>query len=176
MHSLRKSADDLMVQYAHYHRDRRNILTHLVGIPLIVFAIFLFLVWPLMTLGAVPITAAWVVWLVGAVWYLTRGQRALGVATSVATAVLCALAHATAAWLSTQPEAAAPWVWALGVFVVGWIFQFVGHFWEGKKPAFADDLVGLLVGPMFVVGDVFMRWGVWRELDEQIAIQAGPLR
>ena len=67
MHSLRKSADDLMVQYAHYHRDRRNILTHLVGIPLIVFAIFLFLVWPVVTLGAVPITAAWVVWLVGAV-------------------------------------------------------------------------------------------------------------
>lgn len=176
MHSLRKSADDLMVQYAHYHRDRRNILTHLVGIPLIVFAIFLFLVWPVVTLGAVPITAAWVVWLVGAVWYLTRGQRALGLTTAVCTAVLCALAHGTAAWLSTQAEGAAPWVWALAVFVVGWIFQFVGHFWEGKKPAFADDLVGLLVGPMFVVGEVMMALGALTPLRHTIEAQAGPTR
>jgi uncharacterized membrane protein YGL010W len=39
MISLFRSAPELMVQYAHYHRDRRNILTHLVGIPLIVLSI-----------------------------------------------------------------------------------------------------------------------------------------
>ena len=176
MHSLRKPADELMVQYAHYHRDRRNIATHLIGIPLIVYAIFLFLVWPVVSLGAMPITAAWLVWLLGAAWYLTRGQRALGLATVAATAVLCALAHGTAAWLSTQPDGAAPWVWALGVFVVGWIFQFVGHFWEGKKPAFADDLVGLLVGPMFVVGEVLMTLGALTPLRHTIEAQAGPTR
>ena len=90
MHSLRKPADELMVQYAHYHRDRRNIATHLVGIPLIVFAIVLFLTWPVVTIAEVPITAAWIVWLLAAAWYLTRGQRALGLATAVATALLCA--------------------------------------------------------------------------------------
>ena len=39
MISLFRSAPELMVQYAHYHRDRRNIATHLVGIPLIVLSI-----------------------------------------------------------------------------------------------------------------------------------------
>jgi len=39
MISLFRSASELMVQYAHYHRDRRNIVTHLVGIPLIVLSI-----------------------------------------------------------------------------------------------------------------------------------------
>ena len=29
----------LLTQYATYHRDRRNIQTHLVGVPIIVFAI-----------------------------------------------------------------------------------------------------------------------------------------
>ena len=38
----------------------------------------------------------------------------------------------------------------MGLFVVGWIIQFVGHHYEGKKPAFVDDLVGLLIGPLFV--------------------------
>jgi hypothetical protein len=34
-----RKATELMVQYAAYHRDRRNILSHFVGVPLIVFAI-----------------------------------------------------------------------------------------------------------------------------------------
>ena len=34
-----RPAIELMVQYAQYHRDRRNIITHFIGIPLIVFAI-----------------------------------------------------------------------------------------------------------------------------------------
>ena len=31
-----RNATELMVQYAAYHRDRRNIITHFVGLPLIV--------------------------------------------------------------------------------------------------------------------------------------------
>jgi uncharacterized membrane protein YGL010W len=176
VHSLRKPADELMVQYAHYHRDRRNIATHVVGIPLIVFSIFLFLTWPLVTLGDAPVTAAWVVWVLGAAWYLSRGQRALGLATAAVTAALCVMAHSTSHWLLAQPDMGAPWVWALGCFVVGWVFQFVGHFWEGKKPAFADDLVGLLVGPMFVVGEVMMALGALSPLRHTIEAQAGPTR
>ena len=42
----------------------------------------------------------------------------------------------------------------IGAFVVGWIVQFVGHWFEGRKPAFVDDLVGLMVGPLFVVAEV----------------------
>lgn len=35
---------------------------------------------------------------------------------------------------------------AAGMFTVGWTFQFVGHAFEGKKPAFLDDRRALLVG------------------------------
>lgn len=38
------------------------------------------------------------------------------------------------------------WQWALGLFIVGWIFQFVGHIFEGKAPAFFSDPRFLLVG------------------------------
>tara|TARA_B100000925_G_scaffold291892_1_gene282240 strand:- start:9168 stop:9530 length:363 start_codon:yes stop_codon:yes gene_type:complete len=38
----------------------------------------------------------------------------------------------------------------LAIFVVGWIFQFVGHKIEGKKPSFIEDLLFLLVGPVWV--------------------------
>ena len=39
------------------------------------------------------------------------------------------------------------WQWALGLFVVGWIFQFIGHAFEGKAPSFFKNPVFLLVGP-----------------------------
>lgn len=51
---------------------------------------------------------------------------------------------------------------ATGMFTVGWTFQFVGHFFEGKKPSFVDDKRQLVVG--------FLWWlkktGVGVELSE----------
>lgn len=41
------------------------------------------------------------------------------------------------------------WPVALGMFVAGWLFQFVGHAIEGKPPEFFHDWRFLLVG---------MRW------------------
>ncbi len=38
------------------------------------------------------------------------------------------------------------WPLALGLFVLGWIFQFVGHYVEGKPPEFVHDWRFLLVG------------------------------
>ncbi|MFO0325387.1 MAG: Mpo1-like protein, partial [Burkholderiales bacterium] len=36
-----RTAEQLLVQYAAYHRDRRNIATHFVGVPVIVFSVVL---------------------------------------------------------------------------------------------------------------------------------------
>lgn len=38
------------------------------------------------------------------------------------------------------------WVYAAGLFVVGWILQFVGHAFERKEPEFFHDWRFLLVG------------------------------
>jgi uncharacterized membrane protein YGL010W len=35
---------------------------------------------------------------------------------------------------------------AVGLFTTGWGFQFVGHWFEGKKPSFVDDKRMLLIG------------------------------
>jgi uncharacterized membrane protein YGL010W len=39
------------------------------------------------------------------------------------------------------------WMFSLGLFVVMWILQFIGHHVEGKKPSFFEDLRYLLIGP-----------------------------
>jgi uncharacterized membrane protein YGL010W len=38
------------------------------------------------------------------------------------------------------------WLVAVALFAVGWIFQFVGHAFEGKPPEFFSDWRFLLVG------------------------------
>jgi uncharacterized membrane protein YGL010W len=43
------------------------------------------------------------------------------------------------------------WRWALLLFIVGWIFQFVGHAIEGNQPAFFKNPVYLLVGPLWIL-------------------------
>ena len=173
--SLFRPAEVLMVQYASYHRDRRNIATHFIGIPMIFTAIAMWLVFPLgRQWGAYGITGAWLMWALTSFWYLTRGDALLGVATAVVNALLVALAHHLAAQAPGWGLAG----WQLGalLFVVGWVFQFVGHYWEGRKPAFVDDLVGLLVGPMFVVGEWLMALGLLRSLHSAVESQAGSVR
>ena len=168
MASLFRDGTELMVQYAHYHRDRRNILSHFIGIPMIVFAIGVLLSRPSFGPGLTP---AMVVWVLGTLWYLSRHLGLTGWATVVVNGVLFALAHAipaetTAAWLA----------WGVGAFVLGWVIQFVDHYWEGRKPAFADDLVGLLVGPAFVVAEWLFAIGLAKDMEEAILRQAGPVR
>jgi uncharacterized membrane protein YGL010W len=38
------------------------------------------------------------------------------------------------------------WIYALALFVIGWILQFVGHAFEGKPPEFFKDWRFLFVG------------------------------
>ena len=42
------------------------------------------------------------------------------------------------------------WRWALALFVVGWVLQFVGHAIEGNQPAFFRNPVYLLIGPLWL--------------------------
>ena len=163
------AATELMVKYAAYHRDRRNIATHFVGVPMLVFAVGALLARPSIDIAGWPVTPAAVAWGLTTLWYLTRGDLALGLATSLVNLLLILAALPlgqldTAAWLG----------WSLGLFVVGWAIQFVGHYYEGKKPAFADDIRGLLVGPMFVVGEALFTLGWGKPLLAEIDSRAGP--
>ena len=174
MTSFFRSAEVLMVQYAHYHRDRRNIVTHFVGIPLIFLAIAVLLASPVWPVAGLALTPAWLMWGITSVWYLSRGQWLLGLATSLVNGLLVALAHDLLSM--PLPGGWAAWQMGVALFVVGWVFQFIGHYYEGRKPAFVDDIVGLLVGPMFVVGEAMMALGLLGNLHRAIDRQAGPVR
>lgn len=165
-----KSLVDHLSQYAAYHRDPRNIASHFIGIPLIVVAVAVLLSRPEWTLGSLWISPAVIVALFSA-WFYLRLELALGLLMTVLMGLSVWAGHALAAqstmvWLSS----------GLGMFVVGWVIQFVGHYYEGKKPAFVDDVSGLIVGPLFVVAELAFMLGMRQALKQQIEQRSGPVR
>ncbi len=172
MPSLFRPALALLTQYAAYHRDRRNIATHYVGVPLIVLGIGVLLARPVWHAAGWLVTPAWLLFAASAAWYLTRGRLGLALVTVVCNGVLMLLAH----HLSASSDNSLWLAWGLGSFVLGWVIQFIGHYYEGRKPAFTDDLVGLLVAPMFVVLELLAPLGFFKQLTNEIAAQVGPTR
>lgn len=163
-----KTLVDHLAQYAAYHRDRRNIVTHFVGIPMIVLAVTVLLSRPGFSLAGLWLSPALAVALVTTLFYLRLDFR-FGVVMG-ALLGLCVWFGAglavggTALWLSA----------GLGLFVVGWIIQFVGHFYEGRKPAFVDDIMGLMIGPLFVVAEAAFLLGLRQDVEHEVVQRAGP--
>jgi uncharacterized membrane protein YGL010W len=49
------------------------------------------------------------------------------------------------------------WAFSIIVFAIAWIGQFYGHNIEGKKPSFLKDIQFLMIGPAWVVHNLFSK-------------------
>jgi len=164
-----KSLETNLTQYAAYHRDRRNIATHFVGVPLIVFAIVLALATVAFPVANVSVTLAAVVSVVACLYYASL-DRIFGVTMALVLFAMCAGASEVTARYGVGPSLGA----AVAIFVVGWALQFWGHKFEGMKPAFFDDAKQLLIGPLFVCAEAFFLLGTRAGLRRYIEERVGP--
>ncbi len=164
-----KTITDQLANYASYHRDRRNIITHFIGIPMIVVAIAILLARPSFELGGITLAPITFIALASVIYYFVLDLR-----FGAIMAVLMGLAVWAGMEIATWSTAA--WLgWGIGLFLVGWIAQFIGHYYEGRKPAFVDDLVGLLIGPLFVIAEAAFTVGLCRSLQQEIDRRVGPV-
>ncbi len=162
--------ETLLSQYAAYHLDHKNVLTHFVGIPLIVFSIMCLTARLGITVVGFEITIALVLIIASVVYYL-RLDKVFGFIMLVIFAAVYPLSLMIAkmslgAWLG----------WSVGLFFVGWVIQFIGHFYEKKKPAFMDDVIGLAIGPLFVLAELVFLMGFRKELEQRMLTQARKQR
>ncbi|MGL4231487.1 MAG: DUF962 domain-containing protein [Casimicrobium sp.] len=164
-----KNCVENLTMYAAYHRDKRNIVTHFLGIPLIVLAVVMLLSRPAFAwVGGVAVTPALVLAVIAAIYYVSQDFW-LGLALAAFLA-LCV-------WIGQSMLPFDTSVWAIrgvGIFVLGWVLQFIGHYYEQKKPAFVDDLMGLMIGPMFVTAEIAFALGLRKDLREPIEKAVGP--
>ncbi|WP_163120799.1 Mpo1 family 2-hydroxy fatty acid dioxygenase [Acinetobacter portensis] len=162
--------EKLLSQYAAYHLDRKNVFTHFIGIPLIVFAILCLTAKAGFVVAGFPITLALLLIVASVIYYLS-----LDLIFGVVMAAIFAIAYPYALMITEM--SITHWLTlSISTFVIGWIFQFVGHFYEKKKPAFMDDVIGLAIGPLFVLAELIFLMGLRKPLEEKMLIEAKKLR
>lgn len=130
----------LYAEYGEFHRDARNRACHYVGIPLIVGTLIGILArWDLLFVGSTGLSAGHLLLVASSLVYV-----------AIAPAMVLPML-AVAGFLGALGRALPVEVAAL-LFVVGWIFQFVGHArYEGRSPAFLRNGMHLLIGPLWVL-------------------------
>ena len=128
----------LFADYASYHQTKGNKAFHRLGIPLIMLSLIGMLV--RVPLG--PADAAMLLILAAELYYLAVEWR-LAIGMLVVSAIFYFIGAALPLWIN------------VALFILGWIFQFVGHsVYEHKQPAFFRNFVHLLVGPLWILNDI----------------------
>ncbi len=150
-----RSLQDWLDEYSRYHVNPVNKKIHWVCVPIIMMTL-LGMLWSLPVpefIGPRSMAVSWasVLIVVSLLFYLR-----LSITLTIGMALI------TAAMLAVFPlvESVRPglvWQSSLVVFVLAWIGQFIGHRIEGRKPAFFQDLQFLLVGPIWILADIFRR-------------------
>jgi len=136
-----QSIDALFSDYSAYHQTAGNKLFHRFGIPMIMLGLIGMLA--RVHLGPV-VDAAMILIALSEIYYLAVEWR-LGLGMLLISVGFYFLGLAIPMWAN------------VALFVVGWIFQFIGHkVYEHKNPAFFRNFVHLLVGPLWILNG-FMR-------------------
>lgn len=151
----RRPIDRWLHSYSGDHENATNQAIHVVCVPAIVWSVTAALwVLPvpagLLQPGAWMAVAMFLAWLF--YWKLSR-PLALGML------VLFVAAGFLNRWLYYRLGATGLAWLALGVFVVAWVGQFIGHHVEGKRPSFFTDLKYLLIGPLWTLDKLYRRFG-----------------
>jgi uncharacterized membrane protein YGL010W len=138
-----RKVDQLLAHYSESHRNPRNEVIHFAAIPLIMFSL----------LGLMSAAHPWIAYAFVAASLIYYARLSM-----VFLAAMALLSFAALWLVHALGDKALPV--SIGLFVLAWIAQFVGHRIEGKKPSFFEDLQYLWVGPLFVLSKLFGKLGI----------------
>ncbi|WP_426477912.1 DUF962 domain-containing protein [Chryseobacterium sp. CBSDS_008] len=154
-----RKVDLLFAEYSKSHRNATNKFIHWICVPLIFWTILGFasmIPAPHLCasyLGCISIVSVVVIILI-TLFYI----RLSFVITMIMLFIMLLMEHLI--YLTNISLGKQSWVVYLSVFVITWIFQFLGHKIEGKKPTFLKDLQFLLIGPIWLLGFILKKAGI----------------
>jgi uncharacterized membrane protein YGL010W len=153
-----RTATQWLNEYGDSHRNPTNKSLHWVCVPVILWCV-LGLLWitpfPTSIRAAYPaVNWAAVVVFAGVIYY---AFLSLPLALGVLPLLLLMLWSIDA----LESSGVAPlWLVCVVLFVAAWIGQFIGHAVEGKRPSFFKDVQFLMIGPLWLLADVYRRIGI----------------
>ena len=151
---MAKSADQWFSEYGSSHTNPINKLIHWVCVPLI-YLVIIGLLWSIPTpniMQQIPYLNWGTVAVLLSIIFYIRLSLSLSVGLSLFAITCCWIIY-TLDHLLTIP------IWQISLigFVILWIFQFIGHHVEGKKPSFFKDIQVLLIGPAWLMGFIYRK-------------------
>lgn len=135
--------ETLFADYASFHQTAGNKAFHRVGIPMIMLSLIGMLTQvTLFDAGTVRIDLAMLLIAATSAYYFVVEWR-----LAIAMIAVSIAFYFIGAWIPFWINAA--------LFILGWIFQFIGHkVYEHRNPAFFRNFVHLLVGPLWILNDL----------------------
>jgi uncharacterized membrane protein YGL010W len=152
-----KTKETWLDEYGVCHQNKTNRLIHVFCVPLIMSSIFglgfnvpIYNIVQTSILGAAFnfFTLTDLIIIVGLIFHARLGFDAL---TKMLIATAGCLAFAKWIYILSPSHGLNIHI---AIFAVSWVFQFIGHKIEGKKPSFLADLQFLLVGPLWVIEEI----------------------
>jgi uncharacterized membrane protein YGL010W len=155
--AMKKSADDWFAEYGESHQHHTNELIHWVCVPVIFFCV-LGLIWSLPVPEEWSERSPWFNWGLVAIALVTLFYVWLSPALSAGMLFFMSMCYTGIAVLENFAPWPMRWI-CLGLFVLAWIGQFIGHKIEGKKPSFLKDVIFLLIGPAWLMSFLYKKIG-----------------
>ena len=154
-----RKIDQLFAEYAESHQNQTNKFIHWICVPLIFFTIvgFISLIqaphFCAPYFGCISVASIVALFLV-TIFYFTLSWRI----SLIMLLIMLFMEHFAYAINVHFKENS--WIIYLSIFVITWIFQFIGHKIEGKKPSFLKDLQFLLIGPIWLLHFILKKIGI----------------
>ncbi len=154
-----KTAQEWFDAYGESHQNGTNKLIHWICIPLIIFSLFgMLMAIPLPeSLFGLYFNAAGFVLFFSLVFYLRLSFSLFAGFFIVGSLLLLVNYKLFQAIGMDNGEMA---LISLGIFILAWIGQFVGHKIEGAKPSFFEDLQFLMIGPAWLLQFIYKKFGI----------------
>lgn len=151
-----REIDNLLEKYGESHKNKLNKAIHWVMVPSIFFSIIglLFSV-PVFGLSKTTFLNFGTPALVITLFYYFRLSKKLSIGFLL-WSLICLYGNFIIYKYVQFSDSKLAYISA-GIFVFAWVFQFIGHKVEGKKPSFLDDIKFLLVGPAWLMHFIFKK-------------------
>ncbi|KTD17856.1 Mpo1 family 2-hydroxy fatty acid dioxygenase [Legionella jordanis] len=150
--------------YSEYHQKPVTFYSHMIGIPLIIFSLMVFFgFFHLIIPGVMDAKFSDIATVLILIYYILLNWR-LGLVL-IPIFILFLWIADLISWAG--PTRGALWTFAV-CFIVGWVFQFIGHFMEGRRPALADNFWQALIAPLYLTAELFFKAGRMENLKRKI--------
>lgn len=148
-----RTAEQWLDEYGASHRNATNEALHWICVPVILWCV-LGLLWIMPFPGAIRAAVPFANWATLITFLAIIYYGLLSVRLTLGILPLLALMLWSIAAVNRNP-AAPLWLICVSLFVLAWIGQFIGHAIEKKRPSFFKDLQFLLIGPLWLLSNVY---------------------